>query len=56
MLASHIDGCVLDEVRTKLSIMFTPSVRRHMTGELLSKKELEEFRRESTGVMGGTAL
>ena len=40
----------------KLLMMLTPSVRRHITGELLSKKELEEFRRESTGVMGGTAL
>ena len=52
-LNSFVDGCVLHEVRTKLSTMFTPSVRPHMTGELNSRQEAERFHTSAGGIFGG---
>ena len=47
---------MLDEVRNKLASMFAPSVRKHVTGEMMTKQESENFRKNATGIFGGAFI
>ena len=55
LLAGHINASVLDEVRHKLASMFTPALRKHVTGEYMSREEAEDFRKNASGIFGGTS-
>ena len=54
LLSGHIDASVTDLVRHRFARMFTPSLRKHLTGGYLDREGAEEFRKNAMGIFGGT--
>ena len=53
LLASHNDGTIIDDVRHKMALMFRQEVRPYVTGELASRKDVENFHKTASGIFGG---
>ena len=57
LLSGHINAAVLDDIRNKMAGgMIAPSIRKHVTGELMSRQEAEDFRKNASGIFGGILI